>query len=50
MAGYRGPSLDYTRGLPLKVTIRVDSRTGVSQQTLTWEKETVGEIGDERSE
>ena len=48
-AGYRGPSLNPGRGLPLEVTISVDTKTGVSTQSLTWEKETVGEIGDEQA-
>lgn len=49
-AGYRGPSLLSVRGLPLEVVLSVDTRTGVGTQSLTWEKETVGEIGDERNE
>lgn len=47
-AGYRGPTLTDERMLPISVDISVDSVTGVSTQRIVAERETVGEIGDER--
>lgn len=44
-AGYRGPTLATARGLPLTVEISLNAETGVSTQSLTWEKETVGQPG-----
>ena len=43
--GYLGPSLSSERGLPVAVEIRIDGETGVSTQSLIWERETVGTPG-----
>lgn len=48
--GYRGPALDGERGLPVRIDWTLNEQTGVGRQRMTWERETVGEIGDERNE
>lgn len=49
-AGYRGPALTTARGLPVSVDLAVSAETGVSVQRLTWERETVGDPGVERTD
>lgn len=44
-AGYRGPTLTAESGLPVAVDISVNEYTGVSTQSITWERETSGTAG-----
>ena len=43
--GYRGPTLNAESGLVQTVDLSVNAETGVGQQTITWERETVGTAG-----
>lgn len=44
-SGYRGPTLTAESGLAVAVDITVNAQNGVSNQSLTWERETSGQAG-----